>query len=323
MTSNRSFKTENGSLSSPNDKQIKPTSPFFGSPRFFAGFSVKGSSEIESAMSPTSTLDSKSFCAFVNPFWSDKTTKTTSRLSSEPSLENKHHLFEKKLDSKGVGLGIVDALNDEETNKKLFKPDSRMVLFGSQLKIQIPSLPTSVLSPAESPRSPADFGIKTRNPQLGSLSFSSGLSPCSAKKSPFSSSNSGLETPSSPQVIIGCLSASEMELSEDYTCVISHGPNPKTIHIFGDCIVENCCEIVGFSGLKESGFSADCSPRSSEDFLSFCYNCKKKLGEGKDIYMYRGEKAFCSRECRYQEILFDEGMEKSDLEESLGLDLDL
>ncbi|PIA31728.1 hypothetical protein AQUCO_04900193v1 [Aquilegia coerulea] len=293
MTSNQSFKAENASLSSPNDKQIKPISSFFGSPRFFTGFSVKTSSEIESAMSPTSTLDSKSFCAFVNPFWSDKTTNTTS-----------------------VGLGIVDALNDEETNRKLSKPDSRMVLFGSQLKIQIPSLPSSVLSPAESPRSPADFGIKTRNLQLGSLSFSTGLSPCSAKKSPFSSSHSGvLETPNSPQVIIGCLSASEMELSEDYTCVISHGPNPKTIHIFGDCIVENCYEVVGFSGSKEIGVSADCSPRSPENFLSLCYNCKKKLGEGKDIYMYRGEKAFCSRECRYQEIFFDEGMEKSDLEE--------
>ncbi|KAL5702256.1 hypothetical protein ACHQM5_027494 [Ranunculus cassubicifolius] len=288
-SNNQSLKTENGS--------VKPTSSssFFGSPRFFAGFSVKGCSEIESVMSPTSTLDTKSFTSFINPF--------CSRLSSEPTttttttLENKyaHHPFEKKL-----GLGIVDALSDEETNEKIVKPESRMVLFGSQLKIQIPtSLPPCVISPTSSPKSPADFGIKTRNSQLGSLSFS-------PKKSPFE-----VETPRSPQVIIGCLSASEMEMSEDYTCVISRGPNPKTIHIFGDCIVENCCVVVnGLSGANETGFSPHCSQHSTENFLSSCYNCKKKLGEGKDIYMYRGEKAFCSRECRYEEMLFDEGMEK-------------
>ena len=26
--------------------------------------------------------------------------------------------------------------------------------------------------------------------------------------------------------------------SEDYTCVISRGPNPRTVHIFGDRVVE-------------------------------------------------------------------------------------
>uniref|UniRef100_A0A0A9G8L9 Uncharacterized protein n=1 Tax=Arundo donax TaxID=35708 RepID=A0A0A9G8L9_ARUDO len=31
----------------------------------------------------------------------------------------------------------------------------------------------------------------------------------------------------------------EMEPSEeDYTCIISRGPNPRTVHIFGDCVVE-------------------------------------------------------------------------------------
>ncbi|XP_061963867.1 FCS-Like Zinc finger 12-like isoform X2 [Populus nigra] len=35
----------------------------------------------------------------------------------------------------------------------------------------------------------------------------------------------------------------------------------------------------------------------SKDFLSSCYLCKKLL-EGLDIFMYRGEKAFCSPECR-------------------------
>ncbi|KAH7665589.1 Zf-FLZ domain-containing protein [Dioscorea alata] len=45
------------------------------------------------------------------------------------------------------------------------------------------------------------------------------------------------------------------------------------------------------------------------EFLKTCYLCSKRL-EGKDIYMYRGEKAFCSKECRYQQITSDEGQEK-------------
>ncbi|CAL9768653.1 unnamed protein product [Musa acuminata subsp. burmannicoides] len=44
------------------------------------------------------------------------------------------------------------------------------------------------------------------------------------------------------------------------------------------------------------------------DFLSHCHLCRKRL-HGKDIYMYRGEKAFCSMECRYQQIVSDEYQE--------------
>jgi hypothetical protein len=101
---------------------------------------------------------------------------------------------------------------------------------------------------------------------------------------------------SSGNGFISSLSASEIELSEDYTCVISHGPNPKTTHIYGGCILE--CHSNDFSNFgknkeKEIGLAqaATCSkiPSSfpSEDFLSFCYHCNKKLDEGKDIYIYR------------------------------------
>ncbi|WOL11572.1 hypothetical protein Cni_G20336 [Canna indica] len=44
------------------------------------------------------------------------------------------------------------------------------------------------------------------------------------------------------------------------------------------------------------------------DFLSYCYLCRKRL-HGKDIYMYRGDKAFCSIECRCQQIVSDEYQE--------------
>ncbi|KAL0557688.1 hypothetical protein IC582_006238 [Cucumis melo] len=116
------------------------------------------------------------------------------------------------------------------------------------------------------------------------------------------------------------LSASDIELSEDYTCVISHGPNPKTTHIYGDCILECHSNYLSSSSeneMKEVGFPHPLkslntpTSYSLTDFLSMCYSCHKKLDEGKDIYIYRGEKAFCSLTCRSQEMLMDEELEKS------------
>lgn len=43
-----------------------------------------------------------------------------------------------------------------------------------------------------------------------------------------------------------------------------------------------------------------------EDILKCCFFCKCHLGVGKDIFMYRGDRAFCSVECRYQQIVKDE-----------------
>ncbi|KAL3828779.1 hypothetical protein ACJIZ3_017581 [Penstemon smallii] len=279
---------DSGSLQSPKNNYRQPSSSFFSSPRLFTGIVSKVSNETESIMSsPTSILDPKPFSALKNPFWSHTNT---------PKPENKSLL--EKLEQKGVGLGLVGALIESDSN--LSKPDSRMVLFGSQLKIQVPS----VLSTNESPKSPSDFGIKTRNSHIGS--FSPRLCPSPVKKSPFSSLNSG---------VFCSLTASEIELSEDYTCVITYGPNPRTTHIFDDCIVDSCCGVVKYSeSRKQSGvFSDRAMSYPSESFLSFCFSCKKNLGEGKDIYMYRGEKAFCSSDCRYKEMMLedDEGMETS------------
>ncbi|MBA0588620.1 FCS-Like Zinc finger 8 isoform X1 [Gossypium raimondii] len=269
-------------LQSPTDKvQKKPTS----FPKLLTGFTLKAFSDnTESIMSPKSILDSKPCSALKNPFWSESSTPKT------PEPEAKH-----KLDSKGIGLAIVDSFKDDYFDPNLPKP----VLFGSQLRIQIPSLP-HVLSPAESPRTPPEFSTKTRTSQLSS--FSSVLSPSSVR-----------ETLNSPRILIGNLPASEMELSEDYTCVISHGSNPRTTHIFDDCIVESCCGVVGFSSPKRNG-----SSYQSENFLSYCYACKKNLSPGKDIYMYRSEKAFCSKECRYQEMMLEESTNKLESDDIFG-----
>lgn len=238
-------------LQSQSGNYQKPTSSsFFSSPRLFTNLTSKGFHETETIMSPTSILDTnKPFSAFRNPFWSETNSPRT------PSTEPKRYWD--KLDSKGVGLGLVDSLIDDSENQKLAsKPETRMVLLGSQLKIQIP--PISSSEPPECPRKSA--------------------------------------TSNSPGVVAGCLSASEIELSEEYTRVISRGPNPRTTHIFDNCVIESTCFDIGV------GFSPPATAMEngvvgvparintgyfSESFLSFCYYCKNNLGEGKDIYMYR------------------------------------
>ncbi|KAG6535851.1 FCS-Like Zinc finger 10-like [Zingiber officinale] len=126
--------------------------------------------------------------------------------------------------------------------------------------------------------------------------------------------------------IITSISASEMERSEDYTCIISHGPNPKTTHIFGDCIIESPSfppeNYKNKNGKDQETYawplksSKHSLPSSSNDFLSLCLYCNKKLEEGKDIYMYRGDRAFCSSDCRDREILNDEESEKATIASS-------
>ncbi|GLJ13598.1 hypothetical protein SUGI_0216080 [Cryptomeria japonica] len=44
-------------------------------------------------------------------------------------------------------------------------------------------------------------------------------------------------------------------------------------------------------------------------FLYVCYMCRRKLSHQKDIYMYGGDKAFCSEGCRYQQIATDKKKE--------------
>lgn len=247
----------------PRSNQTKPISSFFGSPRFFNGFfSKKGNTNIpllDNVVSPTSILETKALFNFVNPFGYYDQNMSKSQKSSSSTTENKQY-DEKIIDSKGICVALFDSPNDDkiQENSNFTKP---------KLKIQIPTFPVSGISPTQSPKSPADFGIKTRNRNL----------------SPFGGLNSCVQATDCPNISTGGLSLSEMELSEDYTCVISHGPNPKTTRIYDNCVLENCCGVVAMSDLKKE-FNLN-SP--SKGFLSFCHTCKKNLGEGKDIYMYR------------------------------------
>ncbi|KAL2504573.1 Protein of unknown function (DUF581) [Abeliophyllum distichum] len=48
----------------------------------------------------------------------------------------------------------------------------------------------------------------------------------------------------------------------------------------------------------------------SSSFLRTCGFCNLSLAPGRDIYMYRGDKAFCSQECREQQMKQDERKER-------------
>lgn len=48
----------------------------------------------------------------------------------------------------------------------------------------------------------------------------------------------------------------------------------------------------------------------SMSFLDACAFCQRAFLPGKDIYMYRGDQAFCSAECRGKQIKIDESKEK-------------
>ncbi|KAG8494743.1 hypothetical protein CXB51_012609 [Gossypium anomalum] len=182
--------------------------------------------------------------------------------------------------------------------------------------------------------------------------FSTNSSPLPIGR-PLQVDNSLVSKPSSLPILLShsmvSLSTHEIELSEDYTCIISHGPNPKTTHLFGDCILEcHNNELTIFDRKAESGTNVPPPAKSretstlhlSDEYLSFCYTCKKKLEKEEEVYMHRfiqfvsafnfyfwlhlylmaetvftsdscrGEKAFCSFDC-CTEIFADEEMEKT------------
>lgn len=111
--------------------------------------------------------------------------------------------------------------------------------------------------------------------------------------------------------------------SEDYTFVTYHVPNNKTItKVYYDGgeggilthgyynINNNNNNNVGVGGVRripptQTLIEEDEQSYPTSDFLSSCHLCRKNL-HGKDIYMYRGEKAFCSNECRSRQISMDD-----------------
>ncbi|KAF8696243.1 hypothetical protein HU200_037144 [Digitaria exilis] len=118
--------------------------------------------------------------------------------------------------------------------------------------------------------------------------------------------------------------------SEEYTCVISRGPNPRTTHILagetrevrgkGEASGDGCSKAIfsiePFSDLLPSSRAA--SPTTSSA-SGRCRCCMKRLPEKMDIFMYLG-KAFCSNECRkgYIEEEIEEAEELMILDSALN-----
>ncbi|KAH7666709.1 Zf-FLZ domain-containing protein [Dioscorea alata] len=48
------------------------------------------------------------------------------------------------------------------------------------------------------------------------------------------------------------------------------------------------------------------SNTTTTPFLQACFLCHQPLSHTKDIYMYRGDRAFCSEDCRCKQIYIDE-----------------
>ncbi|KAF5190067.1 Fcs-like zinc finger [Thalictrum thalictroides] len=121
-----------------------------------------------------------------------------------------------------------------------------------------------------------------------------------------------------------------VECMESYTCVTSHSrPNKACCKKDENgCAGHDRSDIDDMKWKNSSVFYESPPPRIMEtnrmfpalDFLSSCYLCRKKL-HGMDIYMYRGEKAFCSPECRFKQIAVDERKEKCRSEVSRSADI--
>ncbi|XP_062212024.1 FCS-Like Zinc finger 8-like isoform X2 [Phragmites australis] len=242
----------------------------FPSPRPFmamalpqAGF-LDGAEGPSSAMSPTSILETKQFCcSALPPFLSERSLRRAHMDAAAPEP---------------AGVGLADVLREHGDAKV----GGSKVVFGSQLRIQVPSGRA-----VELVSSPIEFGVKNRDAQLAVLSPARRFLP---------------EVVSSPsaRVFAGGVAPGEMAMSEDYTCVISRGPNPRTRHIFDDCIVESCGDVLVQKKDTGAGAVDDGGAAAARGFLSSCHACNKQLGHGNDIFIYRKVKSL-SNCCPVQE----------------------
>uniref|UniRef100_A0A1D1ZJ45 Zinc finger protein 687 n=3 Tax=Anthurium amnicola TaxID=1678845 RepID=A0A1D1ZJ45_9ARAE len=333
---------------------------FFSLPGLLVGLAKGGAADSDPARSPTSPLDSKVFSSLGSylarsprspgsdgprPSWdcdrvglglldalSGEATARGSVLGSSGSRKN--ILLGSQM---RVGVTRLDRLLAEgsATSPRSLPKNYVISSAGSPL-LRLgppetgPELPVAASEPGEPGKIRSFSPDMDRMLFLGRLDLSSEALLRSESKNPKRASPfvGGLNCGSCAGSLhvthgfLGSLSASDIEQSEDYTCIISRGPNPRTTHIFGDRILEShtgdssdlISNTQGGAGRGPS-WTVTCSedPMAmafpSEDFLRVCYSCKKKL-EGKDIYMYRGEKAFCSCSCRSQEMLVEEETEE-------------
>ncbi|KAL5220320.1 hypothetical protein ABZP36_025033 [Zizania latifolia] len=144
-----------------------------------------------------------------------------------------------------VGLGLVDSLTDDNSTRL----GSRKVLLGSEMRI------TENVTCKNSFTAPVQVGVVDQKDE----------SMCDELKGSF-------------------MSLDDIVNSEDYTRVVSRGPNPRTTHFFGEHVLEFECEQLM---PDESKCEESLSPHPKEGVMSFCYFCGEKLKEGEDVYIYQ------------------------------------
>ncbi|CAI8610958.1 unnamed protein product [Vicia faba] len=105
-----------------------------------------------------------------------------------------------------------------------------------------------------------------------------------------------------------------LEEDEEYTYVTCHVPNKTFTKVYYDDgeVRRQQRYNNNVVGVVRRSEPEPLFPTSN--FLNSCHLCGKSL-HGKDIYMYRGEKGFCSTECRSSQIMMDERKERCGSEE--------
>lgn len=202
---------------SPDTSELADLKHTFRIPAFF-----KATPDYDPGKSPTSPLDFGVFAKFGGLF---------SPRSSSPKFGHRNKWVCHK-----VGLSV---LSSSIVHNDSFTRDN--IVLAPQIKVNVdnttPMLSTQLFDPCLKSNSlPDNYAAASFpdpvniHPHLSDVIVDEHTSPRRSSSSPMDIISSKAYSRS--------LSGREMALSEDYTCIISHGPNPKTTHIFGDCILD-------------------------------------------------------------------------------------
>ncbi|ESQ26990.1 hypothetical protein EUTSA_v10019688mg [Eutrema salsugineum] len=216
---------------------------------FFVGFGAKDS---DAGRSPTSPLDFANFGGFFSP------------RSPAPRFGHRNKWVCDK-----VGLSVLCSSIGKGDEDDSFRREN--IVLAPQIKVIKAKLSTQLFDPClKSYSLPKNYAVP---PLSGAQDIHP--QPCDPIWDTIVAEdhNSPRRSSSSPMDIIPTqaysrsLSAREMALSEDYTCIISHGPNPKTTHIFGDCILD--CDPKDLKEIEEpeaDSLPGDSFSRQPQDF---------------------------------------------------------
>ncbi|KAG7590882.1 Integral membrane protein SYS1-related [Arabidopsis suecica] len=228
------------------------TTPLFSIPGFFCD-------SFDAGRSPTSPLDFTNFGGLFSP-----------KSSSSP-LRNKW-LSDK------VGLSLLSSSLDLG-HEASFRRD--YIVLSPQIKVINVNTTTAKLSSDQLSDPCLKSNSLPKNYAAPSLSDAVNIQSDLIVEEPRRSSSSPMDIIST-QAYSRSLSGREMALSEDYTCIISHGPNPKTTHIFGDCILD--CDPKEDIEMQEEG-DDDSVPSTGkpQDHIDRMNNRAEKENEKADV----------------------------------------